>query len=280
MKLLHVALTLLSALTWGNAWADEDESLLAVQQRGVLKVAVYEAFPPFSDRDAEGTPRGIDVDIAHELARRLGVSAAIRFQPADESVEDDLRNAVWKGHYIGGGVADVMLHVPADPRFVATVDQVRIDGVYYIEDIALAYARSAFDGAPAIASFTRHTVGVELETIADLYLLSTMNGALRDNVAHYPSLARASAALVEGGIPAVMGHRTELEGLLHGHEGLAVTKVAIPGVMISSWPLGAAVKAGDVALGDAVMGHLKAMVDDGTVTRIFAAHGATRTPGG
>ncbi|MEQ8232638.1 MAG: transporter substrate-binding domain-containing protein [Gammaproteobacteria bacterium] len=280
MKRLRACLPVLCALLASIAAADEDESLAVVQERGVLKVAVYEAFPPFSDRDADGTPRGIDVDIAHELARRLGLTATIRFQPADESVEDDLRNAVWKGHYIGGGVADVMLHVPADPRFVATVEQVRIDGVYYMEDIALAYAQAVFDGAPTLASFTSHRVGVELETIADLYLLSTMNGALRDNVAHYPALARATAALVEGEIPAVMGHRAELEGLLHGHAGIAVTKVAIPGVMISSWPLGAAVKAGDVALGDAVMGHLKAMVDDGTVARIFAAHGATPTPGG
>lgn len=261
------------------AFAEPDESLARVLERGVLNVAVYEAFPPFSDRDGAGRPRGIDVDIARELARRLGVKASIRFQPADESVEDDLRNAVWKGHYIGGGVADVMLHVPADPRFADAVDQVRIDAVYYMEDVALAYSRDAFSSAPTVASFADRPVGVEIETIADLYLLSTMNGRLRDSVRHYPALIEAVTAMIEGRIPAVMGHRAELQGLLRDHDGFDVTRITIPGVMISSWPLGAAVKASNVALADAVMAELKSMVDDGTVERIFTEHGATRTPG-
>lgn len=263
------------------AGAEEvDESLSRVLERGVLSVAVYDEFPPFSDRDDAGRARGIDVELGHELARRLGVKGVIRFQPADESVEDDLRNAVWKGHYIGGGVADVMLHVPADPRFTAMVDQVRIDAVYYMEDVALAYDSRTFDAAPSLDAFTSHKVGVEIETIADLYLLSTMNGRLRDSVAHYHRLAAAASAMIEGEIPAVMGHRAEVEGLLRGHEHIRVTPIRIPGVMISSWPLGVAVKRDNEALAEAVFTHMKAMVDDGTVARIFADHGATRTPGG
>jgi hypothetical protein len=38
--------------------------------------------------------------------------------PADEEVGDDLRNMVWKGHYLGYGPADVMLHVPVDNRLM------------------------------------------------------------------------------------------------------------------------------------------------------------------
>lgn len=267
-----------AALLAAATTAPADTALEKVRERGVLSVAVYEAFPPFSSRDEKGRAQGIDVDIARELARRLGTKASIRFQPADESVEDDLRNAVWKGHYIGGGVADVMLHVPADPRFTAQVDQVRIDGVYYMEDVALAFDRRRFDAAPALPAFEAEKIGVEIETISDLYLLSTMNGRLRDNVVHYRGLADATAAMVAGKVAAVMGHRAELQGLLKGREGFAVTNVLIPGVMISSWPLGVAVKAEHTELADAVMGAMRDMVDDGTVSGIFANHGATRTP--
>ena len=258
---------------------DHDESLEKVKQRGVLNVAVYDDFAPFSSRNDDNKPVGIDIDVATALAERLGLKAKIRFQPADESVDDDLRNAVWKGHYIGGGVADVMLHVPADPRFAAQVDQVKIDAVYYMEDIALAHDSAVFEQAPEIAAFASHPVGVEIETISDLYLLSALNGRLRDNVRHYQRLIQATTAMVEGEIPAVMGHRTELQGLVSGHERIKVNAVRIPGVLISSWPLGAAVKSTNGALADAIFTALKSMVDDGTVDEIFKRHGATRLPG-
>ena len=262
----------------GTVGAEPDESLERVQASGVLNVAVYDDFPPFSRRDDKGRAAGIDVDIARELAKRMGLKAAIRFQPADESVDDDLRNAIWKGHYIGGGVADVMLHVPADPRFTVTVPQVVVDSVYYMEDVALAYDQRDFDGAPGIGAFTTAPVGVEIETIADLYLLSALNGQLRDNVRHYHRLAQAVSAMIEDEIPAVMGHRAELQGLIAGQDNLAMHNVSIPGVMISSWPLGAAVKSSNAALAGVVLSTLKNMVDDGAVDAIFAAHGATREP--
>jgi hypothetical protein len=38
---------------------------------------------------------------------------------------DDLRNMVWRGHYLGYGPADVMLQVPVD-KFLAHNPQVMI----------------------------------------------------------------------------------------------------------------------------------------------------------
>ncbi len=87
-----------------------------VRDSGTIRIAVYRDFAPFSEVH-DGRFEGVDVDIGRALAQRLGV--AVEFMPvtAGESVDDDLRNAVWKGHYLGGGVADVMLHVPVDRRF-------------------------------------------------------------------------------------------------------------------------------------------------------------------
>ncbi|MGH8598532.1 MAG: substrate-binding periplasmic protein, partial [Gammaproteobacteria bacterium] len=212
MRYSHGLLTCLYACATLAVHADT--ALDRIRDRGTLEVAVYDDFPPFSVRAANGKDQGIDVDLANELARRLGVKASIRFQTADESVEDDLRNAIWKGHYLGGGVADVMLHVPADPRFVNSVDEVVIGGVYYTEDIALAYDRRQFPQAPALAAFETAKVGVEIETIADLYLLGADNGRLRNQVIHFPKLAAASVALKTGEVPAIMGQRAELQGLL------------------------------------------------------------------
>ncbi|HSF47431.1 MAG TPA: amino acid ABC transporter substrate-binding protein, partial [Burkholderiales bacterium] len=99
------------------------EGLQAVRENGRLRVAVYKDFPPFS---ANG--EGIDVDLAAALAAKLGLKLELFWIQPDESVEDDLRNAVWKGHYLGGGVADVMLHAPVDPEYARRIEKVRLFG--------------------------------------------------------------------------------------------------------------------------------------------------------
>lgn len=274
-RCLYVVLTALFVI----APVQADESLQRVLDAGVLDIAVYDAFPPFSTLEENGKPHGIDIEIGRELAKRLGLKANFRFQPADESVEDDLRNAVWKGHYIGGGVADVMLHIPADPRFAAMVDQVVIDGVYYIEDVVLSYREDAFAQAPELDTINAEKIGVEIETIADLYLLSVDNGRLRENVAHFSALATAVTAMTEGEISAVMGHRAEVQGLIGEREGFGFRPITIPGIMISRWPLGVAVKADHHALSERIMAAMKAMVDDGAIDAIFSHFGATRLPG-
>src|SRR5262249_21039719 len=45
-------------------------------QTGVLRVGMDASYPPFSDTPA-GTPIGLDVDLANEIGRRLGVKVQI-----------------------------------------------------------------------------------------------------------------------------------------------------------------------------------------------------------
>lgn len=47
-----------------------------VEQTGVLRIGMDTSYPPFSALGADG-PYGLDVDIAHEIGRRLGVQVAI-----------------------------------------------------------------------------------------------------------------------------------------------------------------------------------------------------------
>ena len=72
--------------------------------RGTLSVAVYNEMPPFHVKG-----QGIDVDLAEQLAKALGLKLSLLPFNADENMNDDLRNMVWKGHYLGFGPADVML---------------------------------------------------------------------------------------------------------------------------------------------------------------------------
>ena len=118
------------------AFAAQAATLAEVKERGMLQIAVYEDFPPFSS-EAGGRATGIDVDIGRALADHLGLPARIRLVGADETMEDDLRNNVWKGHYLGGGTADAMLHVPVDAEFAEKNDRVQILAPYYREHIVV-----------------------------------------------------------------------------------------------------------------------------------------------
>ena len=122
-----------------------------VQQSGSLKVAVYNEFAPFSDKGS-----GIDIDIAEALAKKLGLKLSLLPFPAGENLNDDLRNMVWKGHYLGYGPADVMLHVPVDKKLMADNDKVEIFAPSYVETVRLA--RSAQAAGVMLAPLSRYAV--------------------------------------------------------------------------------------------------------------------------
>lgn len=56
--------------------------LSKVRQTGTLKVAITQANPPWNFLDSSGNPAGYDVDVAHELAKRLGVGE-VEFVPSN-----------------------------------------------------------------------------------------------------------------------------------------------------------------------------------------------------
>ena len=253
---------------------EEPNALQRVQERGALTVAVYKDFPPFSFRE-KGRVVGIDADIARAVAERLGVAAVIRAVGADESMEDDLRNNVWKGHYLGGGVADMMLHVPYDDAFAEENDRVIILAPYYRERIVVA-TRKDLAAAP-LEAFTREKVGVELDTLADFYLLSARGGEIRDQVVHYRNLGEAVAALKRGELAGVAGPRAEVEFAL-GEQGADYVIGPLPGLRRDGWDLGAAVKQGNEALAREIAAGMQKLRDEGVIDEIFTRYRATYQP--
>ena len=111
------------------ATAARAAALDKVKANGVLRVAVYKDFAPWSWRQ-EGKLVGIDVDFGQALAKSLGVRVELVDFMADEDVGDDLRNMVWRGPLIGGSVADVMMHVPYDRAFAKENDRAVVIAPY------------------------------------------------------------------------------------------------------------------------------------------------------
>lgn len=255
------------------------DNLEAIRQRGRLRIAVYNNFPPYSQAGG----KGIDADIGRAIAEKLGLSAEIVGFTADDDMNDDLRNMVWKGHYLGTQPADVMLHVPVDEHLARANDKVRIFGAYHRESLALARRPErvpAMSGSAAVALevFTREKIGVEVTSLADSFLLGVLNGRLRENVVHFRSVAEAAKALAAGQVAAVLAPRAELEAGLKGTTGLALEPAKFAELKIDSWPLGMAVKAEEMALAEAISGALADLKRDGSIAAIFKRNGISHLP--
>lgn len=256
-----------------------DDGLAAIRQRGRLRVAVYNDFPPY----AMAGGKGIDADLARAIAGKLGLSAEVVGYNADEDMSDDLRNMVWKGHYLGIQPADVMMHVPVDEYLARANDKVRIFGAYHRESLALArnpqrVPALAGSAAVALEVFTREKIAVETASLADSFLLSVLNGRLRENVVHCRTVAEAAQALRSGQVAAVLATRAELEAALRPDDRVAVDLPKFAELKVDGWPLGMAVKAEERELAEAIAQALGELKADGTVAAIFRRHGISYQP--
>lgn len=255
--------------------AQADEQMDIIRKRGRLKVAVYNNFPPYSDAG-----KGIDVELGQALAAKLGLQAEIIGFKADEDMGDDLRNMVWKGHYLRGDPADVMMRVPVDAVLANANAKVRIFGPYHHEVMGMAQIANRIpaprgSAAVALEVFTREKIGVGVDTLAASFLGSVLNGRLRSNVVHFLSMEEAAKALRENGISAIMAPLGELDGALAGDSRFAIEEAKLGELNPKSWPIGMAVKAESVELADTLSVALSELQKDGTVAAIFKRYGVT-----
>lgn len=270
----------LAVLPLAGALPASADALESIRQRGRLRVAVYNDFAPY----AMSGGKGIDADIARAIAGKLGVTAEVVGYNADEDMNDDLRNMVWKGHYLGTQPSDVMMHVPVDEYLARSNDKVRIFGAYHRETLALGRNPERVPKAPsgsaavALEIFTREKIGVEGTSLADSFLLSVLNGRLRENVVHFKSVAEAAKAMGEGKVSAVLAQRAELEAALQGESRMVIDTPHFPELKMDGWPIGMAVKVEEQALAEAIGSALAELKRDGTVAAIFKRHGISYQP--
>jgi ABC-type amino acid transport substrate-binding protein len=239
-----------------------------IRQSGHLKVAVYDQFAPFSDRSS-----GIDVDLAQALATRLGLKLSLLPFPAGENLGDDLRNMVWKGHYLGYGPADVMLHVPVEPMLMNESPKVAIFAPYHVETVRLvrsAQSMPTFDGIDALEG---KTIGVEKVSIAGMVLLGEGNGRFRDHVRIFESAAEALQQLKAGKLDAVLANRSEIEATFRDDPAFPLNEVAFQRLPRAGWAVGMAVRKEDQDVARLLQAAINDMKASGELQAIFARHG-------
>ncbi len=239
-----------------------------VRQSGNLKVAVYKEFAPFSSDSG-----GIDVDLAQALATRLGLRLSLLPFPAGEALNDDLRNMVWKGHYLGYGPADLMLHVPVDRRLMEQNGQVAVFAPYHVETLRLVRSASSVPDFDGLDSLAGKKIGVEKVSVAGMLMLGEANGKFRDAVRIYPSAIQALDKLKAGELDAVLATRSEIESVMRGDPAFPLHAVHFERLSRSGWAVGMAVRKDDTEMARLLQAAVNDMKDSGELKAIFAKHG-------
>ncbi|WP_233575700.1 substrate-binding periplasmic protein [Noviherbaspirillum saxi] len=252
-----------------SAHADLDK----VKQSGVLKVAVYKDMLPFSANNGNG----IDVELANALAVKLGVRTSFLPFDAGENLNDDLRNMVWKGHYLGYGPADVMMHVPVDTGLMAANKNVSIFAPYYREQVRLVRDVRKIPNCDSVDCLVGKKVGVEKVSIAAVVLLGEQDGKVRDSVKIYDTAAAALAAMKAGEIDAVLANRSEIESAVRGNADYPLSDLSFARLPRQGWIVGLAVKQSNTELARALQAAANDLSTSGELAKIFAKYGVTPT---
>lgn len=267
------------ALTAAFSARTDAAPLGKVKELGVLRVAVYKDNRPWSWR-RDGKLAGIDVDLAAAFAQKLGVRLDATELIADESVDDDLRNAVWKGGLLGFQACDLMMHVPFDRTFAARNDQVAIIAPYFREGFGLACGNEASDCELPPPQFKGKRIAAELDSIPDFYLIGSFGGVLKQDVTHFPTGTEAVSAVVDGKSDVVVASKAQIEHVLAERKAPAIhrRKGPLPAMLSPGWDIGMAVKENSRTLGDAIEQILADMTASGELNTIFDRYGVTYIP--
>lgn len=248
---------------------------------GYLTVAVYNDFPPYSFKQ-NNVARGIDIDIATEVAKQLQVEIRWMWINADESLEDDMRNAIWKGHIITKQKADVMMRVPYDRKFSYAIDgyglpkneMVAMFGPYHRESWAILRNAQKTKKILTLAIFQYEKIAVEIDSLPSFFLGATIGGRLRDNLVHTKDIFTAIDLLKDEQVAAVSGMRSQLEwGLPEQNPRYSINSAGLEGISIKEWDIGMAVKQDFRQLAYAIEDQITLMIEQGKMQNIFKKYG-------
>lgn len=251
-------------------------------ESGVLTVGVYRDFPPYSWQE-DDKARGVDVEIARAVAKSFGVSLDIQWVTPDETLEDDLRNTIWKGHYLDRKVADIMMRVPYDREFSLKRDDVGLlvnelvvmTAPYQRERWQVVFNDQKLERVRTMGVFAYHPIGVEIDSLPAFYLTSAMGGRMRGKTQHFTTIFEAYDALLEDKVDAVMGLRGQTDWLMHDkpRKNFARGTNGFPNMGKQEWDLGIAVKTDFRQLGYETGDVIDALITSGEMEKIHAQFG-------
>lgn len=249
-SILFIVFALLWFLPEVAAWLDRkpDEAWLRVQSAGVLRFATDASYHPFEGVGDDGEFYGLDIDIAREVARRVGARAEFMNVGVDA-----LYDAVRVGQ------ADALISaLPIDP---ARLGQWAYSRPYF--DAGLVLMIRPDDEAMEVEDLPGHTIAVALGSDGDAWLRDYQRRAGGVTAARFESALDALQAVADGRADAMIVDGVTARQLLPTR--FADLRVA---VQVTNEPYAIAVWGESVDLLAALNRALDEMLADGMIERI------------
>jgi polar amino acid transport system substrate-binding protein len=184
----------------------EDRVVRGLALHGRLRAAINFGNITLAQRgDDGGEPRGVSVDLAHELGRRLGVAVELVVFDAAGKVFDALKTDAWD-------VAFLAIDPARSAEIAFTPPYVLIEGAYLVRD------GSPF-GTPDDIDRDGVRVAVGAGAAYDLYLTRTLKKA---SLERRSTAVEAIDAFLAEGFDAAAGVRQVVEAHAARHPGLRV----------------------------------------------------------
>ncbi|HET9594056.1 MAG TPA: amino acid ABC transporter substrate-binding protein [Anaeromyxobacteraceae bacterium] len=248
MKRVLLAAVCLAALRTTALAADT--SLQAVKQKGKLVLGLDDSFPPMGFRNEDNQIVGYDIDVAKDVARRLGVQLAP--QPIDWNAKEQELNTgkidcIWNGFTITDERKKVMAFTKP-----------------YLRNAQVVVVKK---GSPytTLASLKGKKVGLQAGSSAAgaLDSAASFKASLKQVVEFKDNLTALMDLEARGVDAVVMDLILAEDNIKRSGRPYAVLQESLAPEMF-----GVGFRKGDLALRDAVQGALEAMASDGTLGRI------------
>ena len=163
IALTLVVLTMLTLFTGCKGSSDTNEdSWKELEEKGYFVMGLDDTFAPMGFRDSNGQLTGFDVDLANEVAKRIGLE--VKMQPIDWSMKETELNAknidvIWNGYTITEARKEkVNFTTPylKNKQIIVTLSDSPVTSKADLKDktVAVQKESSAYDAVMADTEFT------------------------------------------------------------------------------------------------------------------------------
>ena len=276
VSVLLACLLVLSLAACGNSDTEGDaeettansQSLEAIQEAGEIVMYTNAEFPPFEYRDDQNQVAGVDVDIAKEIAKDLGVELVV------EDVNfDSIITSIQSGKAAFGAAG-------------MTVTEEREKSV----DFSVKYITSkqyvilpAGESIESLDDLNGKNIGVQTGTTGDFVITDGIEGTddaaaiIPDaTVNGYTSAILAAQDLLGGRLDAVVIDQMPAENIVasNADAGLTATELKYADGSDTTEEYAICVQKGNTELLDAINSTLQRLMDAGTVEEFIVTHSA------
>jgi polar amino acid transport system substrate-binding protein len=251
MKRILLSALCLAALHAGAASA-ADTSLAKVKEKGQLVLGLDDSFPPMGFRNDDNQIVGYDIDLATEVAKRLGVKLVP--QPIDWNAKEQELNTgkidcIWNGFTI----------TEERQKAIAFTKP-------YLKNAQVVVVKKEA-GYSTLASLKGKKVGLQAGSSAGgaLEAAKPFRASIAEVVEFKDNLTALMDLEARGVDAVVMDLIVAQDNIKRSGKAYAILQESLAPEVF-----GVGFRKGDLALRDAVQGALEAMAKDGTVAKLTA----------